>query len=114
MRAPFKRAIAAVLLGLTAACAPPGSPYYHTHNGVLLGAAGGALIGHDLHPTGGAATGALAGALIGGAIGNDMDWRERRYDGERAYYRYDDDSYTPPPPRHYRRYYRSSPYDDGY
>ena len=111
MRTPFKIAILASVLSLgTTACVPPpgGPPPNYAVGGTLLGAAAGAAIGHDIHPTGGALVGGLTGALIGGAIGNDMDWRAQGYYNQQPYNNsYDNNyGYTPSP-----RDYDSPPYD---
>jgi len=119
MRTPFKIALVMAALGLGTACVPPppgAPPNYYATSGALLGAATGAVIGHDIDPTGGAGVGALAGALIGGAIGNDMDWQAQgNYYGGQPDYRYDDNyGYAPPPPTRYYgpppRYYGPPPY----
>ena len=88
-----KLALLAAALGLTTACAPPGSPYEHAHNGALAGAAAGAVIGHQLDDRNGAVAGGLAGAVIGGSVGSQMDYRERYEDPEPCLL------YTSPSPR---------------
>jgi len=57
MKTPFKIAVIAAALAFTAACAPPGAPYYHTQNGALMGATAGAVIGHQLDDRNGAVAG---------------------------------------------------------
>lgn len=103
MNMPLKIVFLAAALSLTAACAPPGAPYYRTHNGALMGATAGAVIGHQLDHRNGAVAGGLAGALIGGAIGNQMDYQDYR-NGD-PYWR------NRPPPR---RYYRDNGPPPGY
>jgi len=100
MNAPLKIAFFAAVSSLMVICAPPGAPYYRTHNGALMGATAGAVIGHQLDHRNGAVAGGLAGALIGGTIGNQMDNQD--YQNNDPYWR------NRPPPRRYR-YYR----DDG-
>ena len=78
MKNPFRIAILTAALSLTAACAPPGAPYYHTQNGALMGATAGAVIGHQLDHNNGAVAGGLAGALIGGTVGNQMDYQDQQ------------------------------------
>ena len=100
-----KLALLAAALGLTTACAPPGSPYEHAHNGALAGAAAGAVIGHQLDDRNGAVAGGLAGAVIGGSVGSQMDYRER-YEDPEPYYRRDRR-----PPQDYRDYGPPPGYD---
>ena len=78
MKNPFRIAILTAALSLTAACAPPGAPYYHTQNGALMVATAGAVIGHQLDHNNGAVAGGLAGALIGGTVGNQMDYQDQQ------------------------------------
>ena len=105
MRAPFRILILVAIAGLSTACARPG-PYHNTQGGALLGAATGAVIGHQIDHKDGAWIGGATGALIGGAIGNNMDAQERWRDdpGQSDGY-YDDDygRYAPPPPGQRRR-----------
>ncbi len=121
MRALFKIAFLTAAVSLSAACAPPGAPYYHTQNGALVGATAGAVIGHQIDHRDGAVVGGVAGALVGSAIGSQMDYRDQQSYYPQAYQRYNDDDagFAPPPPNRYRspapNYYDSPPtYDSGY
>ena len=105
MKTPFKIGFLAAALGLIAACAPPGAPYYHTQNGALMGATAGAVIGHQLDHRNGAVAGGLAGALIGGSVGNQMDY-QNNYQSDGPYRPY---RRLPP-----RRYYRDNGPPPGY
>ena len=113
MHTIFRIPLLVAALSLNMACAPPGSPHYHTQNGALMGATAGAVIGHQLNHRDGAWVGGATGALLGAAVGSDMD----RQDQYNRYY--DDDSdggYAPPPPNRYRRpppgYYAPQTYSD--
>lgn len=104
MRAPCKIALLFAAVGLSAACAPPGAPYYHTQNGALVGATAGAVIGHQIDRYDGAVVGGVAGALVGSAIGSQMDYRDQQIDylqARQGYYD-DDAGFAPPPPNRYR------------
>lgn len=121
MRAPLKIAILTATVGLNAACAPPGVPNYHTHNGALVGATAGAVIGHQIDRYDGAVVGGVAGALVGSAIGSQMDYRDQQIQYLQSSQGYYDNEagFVPPPPNRYRSpasdYYGAPPaYDSGY
>ena len=121
MRAPLKIAILTATVGLNTACAPPGTPYYHTQNGALVGATAGAVIGHQIDRYDGAVVGGVAGALVGSAIGSQMDYRDQQIQYLQPYQEYydDDAGFVPPPSNRYRPpassdYYGAPPaYDSG-
>jgi len=64
---------------LLSACATSYHPYQHTMGGAALGAAVGAVAGHQVDDDDGRYVGAVTGALIGGALGNSYDQRQTTY-----------------------------------
>jgi outer membrane protein OmpA-like peptidoglycan-associated protein len=66
---------------LLSACAS-NDPHRSTKTGVGIGAAAGAVIGHQIDRKSGAVVGGLIGAMAGGLIGNEMD--QQRQDLEQA------------------------------
>jgi outer membrane protein OmpA-like peptidoglycan-associated protein len=82
----LRRMAIALVLGVTAGCAADGSKGVGTMNrpyaepGILLGAAGGAILGaaaYSSNRTRGALIGAIGGGIAGGLVGNYMD-RQRQ------------------------------------
>lgn len=78
----MKHYVVSILALAMVGCATDGSgpPLTHTQAGVLLGAAGGAVLGavaYDRNRSKGAVIGAIGGGLAGGAVGSYMDSQKR-------------------------------------
>lgn len=79
MHPVFKMTVLTAALGLTAACAQY-DPYARTKAGAGIGAATGAILGHQIEKGEGTAIGAVVGALAGGAVGNYMDRQQQAFE----------------------------------